>query len=142
MLCSKSMKIENGDNFIELEVSLEEDDSLPSKGDIYVIISLNSNSFSGKNDLWVMAKDFQSFCAALIKLEKERKGEATLTSISPGELELKFQSIDSLGHLAVSGTTGYEIDNMPHCVTFGFEFDPQELVKAVATPLVKQNSAW
>ena len=134
------MKIENGNNFIELEVSIEEDDSLPSKGDAYIIISLNSNGFSGKNDLWVIAEELQEFCTSLVRLEKERKGEATLTSISPGELDLKIHSIDSLGHLAVSGTTGYERDDMQHSVTFGFEFEPTELIKAVATPWVRQNA--
>ena len=135
------MKIENGANFLELAVFLEEDESLPSKGDAYVVISVNSNGFSGKNDLWVAAEEFQKFCAALVKLEEERKGEATLTSISPGVLDLKFHSIDSLGHFAVTGTTGHEIDNMQHSVTFGFEFDPAQLVKAVATPWVKQYAA-
>jgi hypothetical protein len=134
------MKIENGDNFIELEVSLEEDDSLPSKGDAYAMISVNSNGFSGKNDLWVMAEVLQAFCIALIKLEKERKGEAILTSISPGELFVKIYSIDSLGHMAVSGTTGYQIDNMQHSVTFGFQFDPSQLIKVVADPWVRRGS--
>ncbi|TLS69221.1 hypothetical protein FEF65_01695 [Mariprofundus erugo] len=135
------MKIENGNNYLELEVSLEEDETLPSYGDAYVIISVNSNGFSGKNDLWVSAEGLQEFCASLVKLEKERIGEATLSSISPGELDLKIYSVDSLGHLAVAGTTGYEVTNMHHSLTFGFEFEGSQLVKAVALPWVKRNAA-
>jgi hypothetical protein len=135
------MKIESGNNFLELEVSLEEDNTLPSYGDAYITISVHSNGFSGKNDLWVGAEEFQEFCTSLVKLEKERKGEATLNSISPGKLSLKIYSVDSLGHLAISGTTGYEVANIQHSLTFGFEFEPSQLVKAVASPWVKQNAA-
>lgn len=135
------MKIESGNNHLVLEVSVEEDDTLPSYGDAYVTISVHSNGFSGKNDLWVGAEELQEFCASLVKLEKKRKGEASLSSISPGELNLKIYSVDSLGHLAIKGTTGYEVANIPHSLTFGFEFEPSQLVKAVASPWVKQNAA-
>ena len=135
------MKIENGNNYLELEVSLEEDDTLPSYGDAYVIISVSSNGFSGKNDLWVSAEDLKEFCSSLVRLERERRGEATLSSISPGELILKIHSIDSLGHLAIAGTTGYEVTNMQHSLTFGFEFEPSQLTKAVASAWVVRNAA-
>ena len=135
------MKIESGNNHLKLEVSLEGDDTLPSYGDAYVIISISSNGFSGKNDLWVSAEGLKEFCTSLVKLERERRGEATLSSISPGELNLKIYSVDSLGHLAVAGTTSYEVANMPHSLTFGFEFEPSQLVKAVASPWVMRNAA-
>jgi hypothetical protein len=135
------MKIENGNNYLELEVSLENDDTLPSYGDAYIIITVNSNGFSGKNDLWVGAEELKEFCVSLVRLEKERNGEATLSSMSPGELNLKIYSIDSLGHLAVAGTTGYQVVDIPHSLTFGFEFDPSQLIKAVGLPWVKQNAA-
>ena len=135
------MKIQSNENYIELDVSLEEDESLPSCGDVYLSISASSHGFSGKNDLWVQAEEFRRFCAELVKLEKERKGEATLKSISPGELYLKVYAIDSLGHIAISGNTGYEIDNIEHNVTFGFQIEPNALEKMVRASWVRETIA-
>lgn len=134
------MKIENGENYIDMEVSLEKDDSLPSYGDAHITIAVHSNGFSGRNDVWVMAEEFRKFCISLVRLEKNRKGEAALNSISPGELDLKIYSKDCLGHLAVSVTTGCSVANIHHSVTFGFEFEPAQLVKAIETPWVSQSA--
>ena len=139
------MKIESGDNFITLNVTLEEDNSLPSHGDALISLSIHSNGYSGHNEVWIGSEELQEFCTSLLKLEKERKGDATLSSISPGELYLKLYSVDSVGHLAISGKTAYEIissnTQILHSVEFGFEFEPSQLVKLINEPWVKQNAA-
>jgi hypothetical protein len=54
-------------------------------------------------------------------------------------------SVDSLGHMGVRGKTGFEVINgtdfFPHSVTFGFEFEPSQLVSAVKVDWVKKNVA-
>ncbi len=84
-------------------------------------------------------------CAASARaLERERRGQALLESISPGELSLRIRSIDSRGHIAVEGFTGYGIQRdlfRPwHAVHFGFEFDPSQLVHAVHVDWIKRNA--
>ena len=62
-------------------------------------------------------------------------GAHTLESISPDELELNIFSVDSLGHIGVKGFTGHNVflENISfrHCVQFGFEFDPSQLISTV-----------
>ena len=122
------IRFEDKNNFLELGIAMQEKDDLPSQGDAYITIKLHSNGYSGQNDLWVSYESLSKFCCDLIKLEKERKGETTLESMSPGELYLQIFSIDSLGHVGVRGSTGFQVlngtDLFPHSVTFGFGFDP------------------
>jgi hypothetical protein len=134
----------NKNNYLEIDLlSLEDDKSLPSYGDARLMISVSSNKFSGENAFWVSARAFKEFCANLIALEKNRLGEATLESISKDELELKIFSVDSLGHIGIKGLIGHNIfsENISfhHCVKFGFEFDPSQLITAVKERWVKEN---
>lgn len=119
-------------------------DDTPAEEDAYITIRVQSSGFSGSNDLWVNGADFKSFCRQLVELEKSRKGEARLSSISPDELSLTIKSIDSLGRVAVVGDTGYSVhigqQTDEHRVTFGFEFDPSQLAAAVVTPWVKSGA--
>jgi hypothetical protein len=131
-------------NYLKIDLlRLEDDKSLPSYGDARIMVSVFSNGFSGKNALWVSAKAFKGFCSNLIALEKNRFGETTLESVSREELELKIFSVDSLGHIGIKGLIGHNIfsENISfhHCVTFGFEFDPSQLIAAVKERWVKEN---
>ena len=132
------------DNFIEIDLASQEEADLPSRGDAYVTVKVQSHGFSGHNDLWLLADSLRSFCAALVSLEAKRQGEARIEGISPGELDLRIFSVDRLGHMAVEGITGYGIQSenaiFPHSVRFGLEFDPSQLVAAVRVPWVKRNA--
>ena len=138
------MKIENADNFIELDIEIESEKSLPSFGDAYVSIIVSSHGFSGRNQVWVQREELKSFCTSLVKLEKYRKGEATLNSISPGELKLRIYSVDSQGHLAIEGSTGYvvssDLNEHNHSVSFGFSIEPNQLVKICKLEWVQKNA--
>ena len=83
----------------------------------------------------------KGFCKSLVQLEISRKGEAVLESVSPGELIMKLYASDGLGHMAVSGRTGYRVkgekEEYQHSVEFGFDIDPNELKKAVKTDWVR-----
>jgi len=139
------IRFDNKNNFVEIDMAMQEKDNLPSKGDAYITIRANSNGYAGQNDLWVSYRELRNFCSGLINLEKKRKGETVLESLSPGELHLQIFSIDSLGHMGIRGTTGFQVfggtDSFPHSVTFGFEFDPSQLEKAAKVEWIKINGA-
>jgi hypothetical protein len=133
----------NKNNYLKIDLlSLEDDKTLPSYEDARIMISVSSNEFFGKNASWVSAKSFKEFCSNLIALEKNRFGEAALKSMSQDELDLKIFSIDSLGHIGIKGLIGHNIfsENISfhHCIKFGFEFDPSQLITAVKESWVKQ----
>jgi hypothetical protein len=54
------------------------------------------------NHIWLSDTDIEKFLIGLDLLDRSRKGEATLESLSPGQMTLAFKSIDNLGHLSVS----------------------------------------
>jgi hypothetical protein len=125
------MKIGSEENFVELEVQLECDSSLPSYGDALISIVVSSNGYHGKNQVWVSQQELKEFGEALSELEINRKGWAILTSISPGELYLKIYAYDGLGHLAIEGEIGYVVTglvNFKHSGKFGFTIDSEHLV--------------
>lgn len=54
------------------------------------------------NYIWLSDADIEKFLIELDELDKSRKGDATLESMSPGEMALTFLPLDNLGHLSVS----------------------------------------
>lgn len=138
------LRFDNRDDFVEVDLATQEVADLPLRGDAYVTIRVSSGGFEGHNDLWVLAGALQSFCQSLVSLERDRSGEAVLKSISPDELCIVVRSVDSCGHMAIEGCTGYHLqreNSRPwHCVAFGFEFDPSQMVRAVRVDWVRQNA--
>lgn len=138
------MRFDSQDDFVEIELATQETADLPSQGDAYLTVRVSSRGFTGHNDLWVLAAALRSFCQSLVALERDRRGEAVLDSVSPDELRIVVRSIDSRGHMAVEGSTGYRVqrDNSRpwHSVTFGFEFDPSQLLRAVSVDWVRRNA--
>ncbi|MDX2220568.1 MAG: hypothetical protein SF172_16235 [Burkholderiales bacterium] len=131
---SDTLILRGSDDFISIEVVPNWSDP-QGNGDVYVLISVSSSGYSGKNDLWVDGEALRSFVVQLADLNQSLKGKATLQSMSPGELELTIQSVSSRGHLAVSGSTGYQVlgenSSWWHSVTFGFEFEQSQLQEAI-----------
>ena len=54
------------------------------------------------NFIWLSDSDIEKFLVELDALDKSRKGQAVLESMTPGEMKLIFRPIDTLGHLSVS----------------------------------------
>lgn len=126
------MKIGTEENFIELEIQLDCRNGLPSDGDALIGIVVSSNDFCGKNQVWVAESKLDVFGRAILELEKYRKGEAILTSISPGELYLRVYAYTGFGHIAIEGETGYCVAGPVgffHSVKFGFAIESEQLVK-------------
>jgi stage V sporulation protein SpoVS len=133
------------DDFLEIDLASEEAADVPSRGDAYLTIRVSSAGFAGHNDLWVSADSLRAFCAGLIAHECSRRGEASIEAYSPGELKLKVRSVNSRGHMAVEGITGYEVQRENvlywHAVHFGFEFDPSQLKTATSVEWIRANSS-
>lgn len=138
------MKIESEGNYIELEIQLETESSLSSYGDALIGIVISSNGYQGKNQVWVAKQELESFYESLLSLERDRSGEAVLTSMSPGELFLRIFSYDRRGHMAIEGETGHYIIGdvgFNHAVKFGFTIEPEQLVKISKAKWVSQTNA-
>lgn len=137
-----TLRLTNAGDFIEMSVAIEEDEKLQSNGDVYVTLKIQSEGFSGHNDLWVIADQMRKFASVLVALERNLRGEVKLESVSPNELSLKVFSVSSRGNVAVQGSTGYEVGrenrSFWHSVSFGFEFEPSQLLHAVQLPWVQR----
>ena len=91
------------------------------------------------NSIWLSDEDIGKFLVELDALDRSRKGEATLKSMSPGEMTLTFRPIDNLGHLSVSlrfvkedkASSDYSFD-----VKVEFQIDPTSLT-AVRNAAIK-----
>jgi hypothetical protein len=114
-------------------------------GDAYVQIAVRSNGFVGHNDLWLQREQLAQFAKQLVALDRTLKGEATLSSISPNELEVTVRSVSSRGNVAVQGSTGYFVQgenaHFWHSVSFGFEFEPGQLAAALKESWLRQYVA-
>ena len=138
------LRFEDLQNFVEIDVAIEDTADLPSFGDARVTIHISSSGFEGHNNLWVLGPALHSFSRALIALEQNRRGEAVLESVAPDELRLVLRSVNSRGHMIIEGFTGRGVLNENsrswHSVHFGFEFDPSQLVRAVSVDWVKRSA--
>jgi hypothetical protein len=138
------LQFEHQQDFVEIDLVGQEANDLPSNSDAYVTIRVSAAGFTGHNEVWILAPMFRSFCQALVALERDRKGEAILESVSPNELRLVVRSVGSCGHMLVEGSTGHEVQHEHtrswHAVHFGFEFDPTQLLRAKSVGWVKSNA--
>ncbi len=138
-MSTTTLRFQGQDHSLEIDATIEKDDSLPSSGDACVQVSVRSSGFVGHNDLWLHHSDLTEFARQLVELDRTLKGEAKLTSISPNELELIVRSVSSRGNLALSGSTGYWVQSENtrfwHAVSFGFEFETGQLSEAI-------NGTW
>jgi hypothetical protein len=117
------MRIVSGPNTLLLEITEVIPPALPTAGDACFAAEVSSGGFSGRGSSWVEALALDGFLTALRSLEHTRKGEAQMESMSPGELRLRVYSLDSLGHIALSG----RIAERNNAVEFQFELDPSYL---------------
>jgi hypothetical protein len=141
---SKAMlRLESHEDYIEIDLLSQETADSPGRGDSRLAVLVTSSGFSGRGHPWVTGAALRSFCTALVALEHNRRGEAAMESMSPGEMVLRIGSVDSCGHMAVEGSIGCHVhrdhSNPWHAVHFGFEFDPSQLTTAVATEWVRRR---
>jgi hypothetical protein len=89
-------------------VSVERVAEAPSPDlSVLVSVAVRWRDFAGRVQVWILREEWANFCQQLTRLEQERRGSATVESISPRELRLTIRSTDLAGHMAVDGEVGY-----------------------------------
>lgn len=140
----KEIKLSSGENEFSISLIDEQTEDLLLEYDVRLKVVVKSNGFTGGTKCWVISEAMQVFCQSLINLNEKRSGSALLESMSPGELAINVHSIDTLGHMAVSGKLGClkytEHTTFKHRVSFGFELDPNQIVQIASTPWVSEYS--
>ena|SRR5688572_30709594 len=106
---------------------------------VHIGIETENIKTNFNNSIWLSDADIEKFLVELDALDKSRKREATLKSMSPGEITLTFRPIDNLGHLSVSlrfvkedrANSDYSFD-----VKVEFQIDPTSLT-AIRSDAIK-----
>jgi hypothetical protein len=100
-------------------------------GSVKLSVRAAGYGFSGRNpSVWISRLDLAVFVRDLQEVERTRRGEARLESMSPGELSLKISVIDGAGHTRADVTVSRRYFAQKFAspeVRFGFEFDPSNL---------------
>ena len=79
-------------------------------------------------DLFLEGEEFDGFLKDLRLVERDRKGEATLSTEDPRQFQLKVAVIDKAGHVTISGRlASYEGAEGKAVLEFAFPFDPSAL---------------
>ena len=97
------------DDSAELEITVHEVTPTTSMrpGDFRATVRVSTAGFSGTNEhVWIAADDFQRFVEAARALERDRRGQAQLGSMSPDDLALSIRVRDRAGHVTASGWVG------------------------------------
>ncbi|WP_010243282.1 hypothetical protein [Acetivibrio cellulolyticus] len=120
------MIIESEDkkSYISIDFVEDELERIPS---ICVSVSVKNNDFCGRNDMvWVELNVLKGFICELERLDMNRKGIATLGSMSPEDLILTIEAYDLAGHLMLKyklSKTMYCPDLLYSSIKGGFELD-------------------
>jgi hypothetical protein len=126
------MVLRDGNDFIELKMAERTPEGLQGAGDVRFNARVQFSTFSAESDVWVAAPALRSFVEQLREVERTRRGAASLTSMSPGELRLEIRATDSMGHVGAFGELGrWCRGTLParfwSAVSFGIPFDPSLL---------------
>ena len=101
------------------------------------------NIHTFNNFVWLSVSDIEEFLESLDTLDKYRKGQATLQSMSPEDFQLTLKAVDDLGH--VSATSRLRKKVLTHDYAFDtqieFEIDPSTVRTIISEfkNLMKQN---
>ncbi len=121
---------------ITLEVVAWEEGYYPS---FRIKVGVKTQEMSGvfDRDTWISEVDINTFMESLIDFNTTRIGEVSLRSMNPNAFQLRFFSLDALGHVAVELQLKKKVVQAisleeSFCITF--EIDPTVL-KSIITEL-------
>jgi hypothetical protein len=91
-------------DFIDLQLLEHGAPATPSEGDVRLGVSVRMDDFTGRYDqAWIAKADWSSFLSALDRLERDRRGQASVVSMAPEEFALSLRIVDAAGHLVAVG---------------------------------------
>ena len=128
------------DKMASVEIALRQMGQVgtPSEGDLGVDVAATSAAtgvggpFAGRNDsVWIGRDEWARFLEDLRRLERARRAEARVESMSPGEFRLAVIVTGRAGDVAADGWVGRRYaarDGIAHDrVSFSVELDPSAL---------------
>lgn len=100
----EAIRLGDSNDFVEIEVLDRGTVDGQNEGDLRLGVSVRNGTFTGSYDqVWIAKDEWSSFLGSMRRLERDRRGQASLVSMSPGEFELHLQVVDRAGHLAAHG---------------------------------------
>ena len=136
------MPITLGDDSSHVEVAVAEVQPVAPGtpgGDVRLILRVQRGAFAGAVDVWIDRDGWAQFLDQLVALERNRAGEATLRSVSPGELVLTVRALDRAGHMGVEGEmTQYSYATGPELQTNHLRFATIEFDPTLLPPLIDE----
>jgi hypothetical protein len=131
-----------GDESSQVEVSVAEVQPAAADtpgGDVRLTVRVRRGAFAGAADAWIDRDRWEQFLRQLDTLERQRAGEATLMSVSPGELVLRVRVLDRAGHLGVDGEmTQYSYTAGPELQTTHLRFPTIEFDPTLLPALIEE----
>ncbi len=98
-------------------------------------VEVSDRGFTASSSVWAAADDVHIFASQLRQCQRMGRSQALLSSMSPGELELRVEPSDALGHFQVVYRVGrHRLNNAGRqaaAVTGGFDLDPYLLEQMV-----------
>lgn len=110
-------------NRIAIELAERMPDGLPRAGDFQIAVSAETRCFVGSGLAWLDADGYAAFVDAFAGLVNSRTGEAILRGMSPGDFELVFRAVDTIGHVTMSGRLRSRQQGSHSRLCNGFEFE-------------------
>jgi len=122
------MLIEQGTNYIELEIS----SPAPGSNARRVSVGLRAGDFQAlRAEVWVEPGEFEAFLQDLRNLEKSRKGKAALSAEDPREFQVAIATIDGSGHLEVAAKLSQAGRDASASFECRFDLDPSTLPRVL-----------
>jgi hypothetical protein len=128
------MEIRAGrEKYVTLTPLFTEAGSMPA---VYVRLALAGNGFAGGNEqLALEHSELKRFLVDLERLVRDRRGAATLTSMSADEFALTIGVHDRAGHVLLTSEFRRHVyvttTTLEHHVAIGCEFDPTDLPRVL-----------
>jgi len=98
-------------------------------------VEVSDRGFTASSAAWVSADEVQTFAIQLRQCQRTGRNQAVLSSMSPGELELRVEPSDALGHFQLIYRVGCQRLNnagwQESALTGGFDLDTQHLEQMV-----------
>ncbi len=122
------MLIEQGTNYIELEIS----SPAPGSKARRVSVGVGGGDFQGvRAEVWLEPGEFEGFLQELRDLEKSRNGTAALSAEDPREFQVAIAAIDKSGHLEVSARLSQAAQDANVSLECRFGLDPSALARVL-----------
>jgi hypothetical protein len=125
------VRLRSGDDSVEVAWR-ERIDEGQALGDTRWSVNVRMGAFAGATDhAWVGRHELQDFIHALRALDRDRRGRAELTAMSPSDFTLTIFATSSGGQVTAEGFAGTDFmgrgGSLRHCVSFSIEIDPTAL---------------